>query len=1047
MLRNILSAILLRKKTISTLLLMIILLGVISYMTFPKEEMPEIDLKTVAVIIKYDGMSSNEIEKLIVEPIERELMALKDLDEIISISKDNIASFMVSFNLDTDNDSLAKLVRNTISDASDKLPREMEIIEIKEYDSSMFSRIYIGLYGNVPYEVLLKAADAYRDSLEKIGNVTEVDIKGEREEIIKITLDPNMLQKYKINISDVYNALQSYNNIVPAGVLTDENADFSVKIPGLYQNYRQIRDLPIQAENNFTLSLGDIAEVKRSYDKSKNTVIVNGQPALSLEVSRKSGTNVLDTYKDVKKVLKENDGKFHPLIKTVIVDDESTEIKQRIESSENTVITAVILVMIIVIAALGIRSGLIVGLSIPTTYLFSILILDYMGMTYNLMTVFGLILAVGLLVDGPIVITEFARAEQERGVRRRDSYINSSYNMFWPIIASALTTIAAFFPLLFWPEMLGQWLRVIPLTVIVVLSTSLVVTLIFLPAVGSMIERKTSQMSDKNIRRDNLFITTYESLLNQAIAKPITVLVMTLVTFTAVIMLYSKFNSGVIFFPNDKAATARVEVMARGNLSPTETGNYITEVSNIINANPYVGNYVANTISRNRIWLFDDSPTDIVGRVWLDLIPIDQRPDSDLLLIDIQKELDKINGFEARIKGNTYSSSIIGPKDIEIEVTAKEKRLINQVAQIVRDKLLTLEGVQDVEIKYPVTGIEWLYDIDRNKTSKYNVSVQSIGAIINLATTGTKIGTIRPTDTDKELDIKLYLPDDSRTLDEVKNIFVNTDRGPLPVSEFVTQKPKNKIFSIGKKNAERILIVDANTKNGFNTAENIDQIRAWLTKANIPIEANVKLVGEAEDSQGSLIFVLSAFGTALLLMFIILISLFNNFYHTFLILFSIALSTTGIFVGLIVLQMPFSGVMTGLGIVACTGIVVNNNIILIDSYRKIKKFEADKTKSIILAAKSRIRPIFLTTVTTVFGLLPSALQISVDVFDRTLSYKSPETYFVQPLAWAIVFGLSFATVATLFVTPSLLALPDRLKSIVSRKNLNQTNKVLSSETV
>ena len=273
-------------------------------------------------------------------------------------------------------------------------------------------------------------------------------------------------------------------------------------------------------------------------------------------------------------------------------------------------------------------------------------------------------------------------------------------------------------------------------------------------------------------------------------------------------------------------------------------------------------------------------------------------------------------------------------------------------------------------------------------------------------------------------------------MDEVNNIFVSTDRGPLPISEFVSQKPKNKIFSIGKKNAERILIVDGNTKEGFNTAENIEQIRNWLSSASIPVEANVKLVGEAEDSQGSLIFVLSAFGTALLLMFIILISLFNNFYHTFLILFSIALSTTGIFVGLIVLQMPFSGVMTGLGIVACTGIVVNNNIILIDSYRKIKKDENDKLEAIVLAAKSRIRPIFLTTVTTVFGLLPSALQISVDVFERTISFKSPVTYFVLPLAWAFVFGLSFATVATLFVTPSLLALPDRIKGFTNIKRLS-----------
>ena len=242
-------------------------------------------------------------------------------------------------------------------------------------------------------------------------------------------------------------------------------------------------------------------------------------------------------------------------------------------------------------------------------------------------------------------------------------------------------------------------------------------------------------------------------------------------------------------------------------------------------------------------------------------------------------------------------------------------------------------------------------------------------------------------------------------------------------------------------------MVDANTSLGFNTAEHIETIKNWLKIANLPIEVNVKLVGEAEDSRGSLIFVISAFSIALLLMFIILISLFNNFYHTFLILFSIALSTTGIFVGLIVLQMPFSGVMTGLGIVACTGIVVNNNIILIDSYRKIRKNEENKMKAIIQSAKSRIRPIFLTTITTVFGLLPSALQISVDVFEREISYKSPETYFVQPLAWAIVFGLSFATIATLFVTPSLLALPEKLKSLISRKNRMNSSSVLREEAI
>ncbi len=1047
MLKKILSIILLRKKTISTLLVMILLLGSISYATFPQEEMPEIDLKMVALVIQYEGMPSDDIEKLISEPLERDLLTLKDIDEIVSISKDNIASFLIAFKLTSKNENLAKLVRNTVSDASDKLPEEMEILEVKEYNSSMFSRIYIGLHGDVPYEILQKSANAYKDLLEQINNVTEVNIVGEREEIVKVTLNPSLLKKYQINISDIFQSFKLYNNIIPAGVLSDENADFSIKIPGLYQNYREIEQLPIAAKDNFTLLLNDVAEIKRTYDKKESMVVVNGKPALSMEVSRKGGTNIIETYAAVKKVLSENEGKFHPLVSTVIVDDESIEIKQRIESSENTVITAVILVMIIVIAALGIRSGMLVGLSIPTTYLFSILILDYLGITYNLMTVFGLILAVGLLVDGPIVITEFAKSEQERGTRRGESYLNASHNMFWPIVASSLTTIVAFLPLVFWPDVLGQWLRVIPFTVIVVLSTSLIVTLVFIPAIGSIIEKKTTKISGDSTRKDNYFFRTYESVLNKSIKSPITVLIFTCLTFAAVILFYNKYNNGIIFFPNDKATTARIEVMARGNFSPDETADYISEVIQIIDNNPYIENYVANTTNRNRIWLFDDSPTDIIGRMWIDLVDDNERPDSDILLQEIQTQLDTLNGFEARISGNTYSSAIVGPKDIEIEVSSSDKRLLNQVAEIVSQKLGSLEGVKDIDIKYPMSGVEWVYDVDREQTSKYNVPIQSVGAIINLATTGTKIGTIRPFDSNKELEIKLFLPEDSQSLDSIQNLTINTEEGPIAVSKFVNKKPSNKIFSIGRKNASRILIIDANTKEGHKTADNIEKINLWLEKENIPLEAQIKLIGEAEDSEASLTFIISAFSLALLLMFIVLISLFNNFYHTFIILFSIALSTTGIFVGLLAMNMSFSGVMTGLGIVACTGIVVNNNIILIDSYRKIRKNEKNKSIAIIQSARSRIRPIFLTTITTVCGLLPSALQISVDIFDRTISYKSEETYFVQPLAWAIVWGLSFATIATLFVTPSLLALPDRLKNIFRSNRQEPMGSGLQDETV
>jgi multidrug efflux pump len=1032
MLKNILTAVLLRKKTISTLLLMVTLLGYISYLTFPKEERPEVNLKTVAVIISYQGLVSDDMEKLVAEPLERELMSLEGIKNVISVSKDSLVQFMVQFNLNTTEENLGKFVRNKVEDSRDKLPDDIEIVDVREYDSSLFSKIKIGIYGDVPYKILHSTAEEYKKQFETIKNVTEVEINGSKEEVIKITVNPSLLEKHKVNISEIINALKSYNNLVPAGILADSNADFSIKVPGLYEDYAELNYLPIKTINNFVLKLNDVADIERSFLKRKEYVKVNGYEAFSISIARKPGTNVLESYDSVRNILDLNKGKFHPEIKAIIIDDESAAITQRIGAAENTVITAIMLVMVIVIGVLGIRSGLLIGFAIPVTYLFSILILDSIGMTYNLMTIFGLILAVGMLVDGPIVISEFARAEQEKGVRRRDSYINASYNMFWPIIASALTTIAAFIPLIFWPDNIGQWLRVIPITVIVVLTASLIVTLIFVPALGSMIEKKTDEMDHSPIKKSSFLLDKYETVLELAILSPIKVATLTLLTFVIVIFLYGKLGTGVQFFPDDKADGARINVTARGNLTTEEKTKYINEVVEIVDANSNVQNYVANTVQRKHIWIFDNNPSDIIANVWMEFKNADETLDPSIVIDNLKKDFEKIIGYGIEVKENSISSVLNAGKPIEIEVSSSDTRLLSQTAEIIKSKLNSVDGIENAEIIYPISGLEWRYDIDRKQTGKYDIPIQSIGAIINLATDGLKIGTMRPKDTD-ELDIKLFLPEDQRTLDNIETLKINTKKGAIPVSEFVIKKPVNKIFSIGRKNGARNLIVNADIAKDANTADMISNIKLWKNTAGLPLDVDIKFLGEAEDSQSSINFVISAFIFALLAMFMILICLFNNFYHTFIILFSLVLSTTGIFVGLIVLQMNFNIIMTGLGIVACAGIVVNNNIILIDSYRKIRKDEPNKIKAIILSTKSRIRPILLTNITTVIGILPSALQLSINIFDRTISYKSAETYFTEPLAWALVWGLSFAAVATLIVTPALLALPDALKSLFNKR--------------
>ena len=378
------------------------------------------------------------------------------------------------------------------------------------------------------------------------------------------------------------------------------------------------------------------------------------------------------------------------------------------------------LVMIIIVGILGLRSGVLIGLSIPLTYLFSILILDFLGMTYNLMTIFGLILAVGLLVDGPIVISEYARSEQEKGVRRRDSYVNASYNMFWPIIASALTTIVAFIPLIFWPDTIGQWLKVIPVTVIVVLTTSLIVTLIFVPSLGAMIEKKTADMQP-NVNQSNFLYLKYESILSNAIENPIKVILLTTLSFILIILLYKNFNTGVQFFPDDKADSARINITARGNLSVDEKSKYINEALEVISNKPYIDQYVSNTIQRKRIWFFDADPSDVIGKIWLEFKSPEDIADPDLIINEMQDELSQIVGFDANIKGNTYSSSLNAGKPIEIEVSSSNKLALNQTAEIIRNKLNEVDGLNNIEIQYPLSGVEWKYDIDRKMTSKHNV--------------------------------------------------------------------------------------------------------------------------------------------------------------------------------------------------------------------------------------------------------------------------------------------------------------------------------------
>ena len=1041
MLKKILDTIFLRKKTINTILVGIFLVGILSYTSFPRHEWPNVDLKSVSVIIYYDGASSTDVERLITTPIEKEMMTMKDSKEVISITKDGLVSFLVAFELNTEIPNIAKEVRNKILNI-EELPQGYDLREVVEHKSSNYQFVLVGIHGDMGYRELVKVAEKYEDEFEKLYDVTDIEFKGKKEEIIDININTSAMEKYGLGINDVLNSFRKYNNLISAGKITNNNSDYSVKIKSLYKSATELRRLPIKSSTNKTIYLSDIANVKQTFDKNKDYVNINGNPGILLQINKKENSSTITLYESIKKKLAELDGTISPIASAVLIADESKDINDRISASENTVITAVIIVMTIIVAILGWRVGLLVGISIPTTYLLSITILNFMGMSYNLMSIMGLVLSVGLLVDGPIVITEYARREQEKGIRRSVSYLNAAHDMFYPIFASTLTTVLAFLPLAFWPDFFGVWIRVIPRTVLVVLLCSFFVTMIIIPVLGSSFGMKTAGMATKKDPYDSLLYTYYGMVVNYIIFNPIKVSLFGILIFFAIVYGTIKSNTEYVFFAEDKANSLEIEILAKGNLSPAESKGYLEETIDVIVGHPHIKNFYGNTIYRDRIWLFDNNPTDMVADIWVDLIDFKDRPDTDLVIKDLEERLSVIQGLNISVSANDYSGSQWA-KDLTIEVQSSDSKKIRQFAEIVLQKLLKDDSYTDQNIKNPITGIEWIYNIDSNETKKYDLSKNTIGDSIKIATSGLTIGNIIPDNAEERIPVKIYLPSDEKTFSSIERTNISTSQGLVPLSNFVDKQKREKIFTIGKQQGMRTLVIDANIKEELNASAVKQDLANWVNELNLPSNVFIKFAGEAEDSASSMSFLIIAFLGALVAIFIVLITLFNSFYHTFIILFSVILSIGGILLGTLLLGLKFSIVFSGLGIVACMGIVVNNNIILIDSYRKeLSKNDNNIYDAILIACKNRIRPIFLTTITTITGLLPSALQISLDIFDRTIAYKSEETYFFVLLAWSLIWGIGFASFATLFVTPALLALPKSLSNIFYSKSKILNDKVL-----
>jgi multidrug efflux pump len=1050
---SIIDAALSRSRTVLTVLVLLLFAGYSSYVSIPKEAQPDIDIPIIYVSMALKGISPGDAERLLVRPMEAEVKSIEGIKEIRSSAFQGGANVLIEFEAGFNADLALADVREKVDIAKAELPDTADEPSVNEVNLSKFPILIVTLGGEVPERSLLKIGRDLQEKIEGISSVLEATIGGDRDEQVEIVIDPLLVDSYGLDPRSILEAISRSNQLIAAGSLRGAKGSFAVKVPGLFENVNDILNMPLKTSGDSVVTVRNIASVRRTFEDRETYARLNGKPAISIEVKKRTGENIIETVDTVRALVGEERKNWPEQITVTLSSDESNNIRNMLRDLQNNVLSATLLVMIIIVATLGVRTGLLVGIAIPGSFLTGILVLSTIGLTVNVVVLFALILSVGLLVDGAIVVTEYADRRMVEGAGRAKAYTEAAKRMSWPIIASTATTLAAFLPLLFWPGIVGEFMKFLPITLISTLIASLFMALIFVPTLGALFgkpgavnKRMVDQMAiieSGDLAQTGGFTGVYVKVLSSALRHPAKIVAMAMVALVASWVLYANFGRGFEFFPKIEPDQAALKVFARGNMSVDEQAKLVGEVEQrILALQRERGEMRAVYILSGKQQRRDDEPSDIIGAINIEFSDWDTRRRADDILADIVARSQDLAGVHIETTKQEAGPPV--GKPIHLLITSRAPETIGPAVAKIRAKLDSMSGLKDIEDGRPVPGIEWELEVNRAQAAKFGADVSVIGNIIRLATNGLKVTEYRPDDADDEIDMVIRYPSDDRTLGQLDKIRLQTPKGLVPLSNFVKRSPKLETGELRRTDTRRSMTVKADLLPGILANPKLEEIGSWLAnEAGLDPRVQITFKGEDEEQKKASAFLGKAFAVALFLMAIILVTQFNRFYSAFLILTAVIMSTVGVMLGLLIIQQPFSVVMSGIGVIALAGIVVNNNIVLIDTFDRIVLTAKSPMEAIIRTGAQRLRPVLLTTTTTIFGLLPMVTRVNIDFVTREISVGAPSTQWWQQLATAIAFGLAFATILTMIVTPSLLM----VRANVSDWRARRTAASSSDETV
>lgn len=1015
-----------RTRTVLSILVLFSIWGIIAYFQIPKESTPDVKIPIIYVSLSHAGISPQDAQRLLLRPLEQELHNIEGVKEMRSTAYEGGGNIVLEFAAGFNADRARYDVRDRVDIAKSDLPADTEEPIITEINLSLFPVLIVKLSGEIPHRTLYRMARDLRDEIEgKLPSVRKAEIVGDQEEVVEILIDPTRVEGYGLSFDQVILNFTQNNQLIPAGNMEMGTGRFAIKVPGVLENLPDIQKLPLATYQDAVIQLQDVAEVRRTFKDRQNIVRDGGKPAVSLEISKRTGENLIQTIEDVKAIVEGEQKKWPDHITVSYANDQSHHIRDMLNELQNSIILAIILVMGIVVMSLGWRSSLLVGVAVPGSFLMGIMIISLMGLTVNIVVLFSLIFSVGMLVDGAIIVVEYADLKIAEGMSPRAAYLHAAQRMAWPVITSIVTIIAVFMPLLFWPGVPGQFMKFMPITLIAVLSASILMALVFIPAIGQLLKPTSGDIShhpSSSLENPGGLMARYVKVLKVALDHPKRIIGGAIVILILVKMGHSFWGRGVEFFPNVEPEAVAIQIHGRGNLSIADKDDLVR----LVEAKILPMKELKSVYTRTGSVIESGSGAsseDIIGTLTLEFIDWRKRRPVDDILNDIEQTTKEIPGIQVTIQKEQDGPP--GQMPIDIEISAPEEKLLKPALLTLRNYMEQMPAVTGISDNLPIPGIEWQLTIDRGQAAKFGANVQQVGNAIKLITNGVIVATFRPEDARDEMDIVVRYFPQFRVLDELDALKIKTSAGLMPISNFVTRKPGHKVTKIDRVDGRQILALKADVAPGALAADQINALQAALPKLGLDSRVSIKFKGEEKDRQESMIFLVQAFFVAIFMIAIILVTQFNSFFSMGLVLSAVVLSSVGIFIGLIVHGMAFGIVMGGIGVIALAGIIVSNNILLIDTYdlliAQIKNPTLTQYRdTIIRTCIQRVRPVILTKLATILGLLPMMFGVNIDFINLEMTVGAPSTQWWRLLSVCIVYGVLFASSLTLLVTPAAL---------------------------